>query len=326
MSTDWFDGRIARRSGSSSLARIPARPRRRQGARAGDADRARRPARVPGLDGRRDRRPRDPDQRPAPGGARTRHCHRCARPRQAQDLVAGYRGRHRRPCSCGSFHHAVSPGGCCSSRSRSPGSRGSTTHAPRPRSSRGRAPVRRRAGATTAPAATLARERHGSTARRSGATTRDGEPRDVLLRPLRPSHRRGRGGAPRRARGRRRAPLRVGHGAATAVVFAFAAPGSTIALAEGAYFGTSVLLRELERWGIDSSSTTRRGRPPAADIVWVESPANPTLTTPDWEALRAHRRARRLRRDRVDPALPARTRPGRRDRHPLGDEVPHRQA
>src|SRR5262249_49860253 len=28
--------------------------------------------------------------------------------------------------------------------------------------------------------------------------------------------------------------------------------------------------------------------PPAADIVWVEAPANPVLTLPDWGALRAH--------------------------------------
>ncbi len=41
-----------------------------------------------------------------------------------------------------------------------------------------------------------------------------------------------------------------GTGAATAVVLAFARPGFTIALAEGAYFGTGVLLRELEHWGI----------------------------------------------------------------------------
>ena len=30
------------------------------------------------------------------------------------------------------------------------------------------------------------------------------------------------------------------------------------------------------------------GTPPAADIVWVEAPANPLLTVPDWEALRTH--------------------------------------
>jgi cystathionine gamma-synthase len=80
-----------------------------------------------------------------------------------------------------------------------------------------------------------------------------------------------------------------GTAAATATVFAFAAPGMTIALAEGAYFGTSVLFRELERWGIRLVEFDQTGPPPAdADIVWVESPANPVLTLPDWDALRAH--------------------------------------
>jgi len=79
-----------------------------------------------------------------------------------------------------------------------------------------------------------------------------------------------------------------GTGAATCVLLAFAAPGTTVALAEGAYFGTSVLLRELDRWGVRLVEFDQTGTPPAADLVWVESPANPTLTTPDWEALRAH--------------------------------------
>jgi len=79
-----------------------------------------------------------------------------------------------------------------------------------------------------------------------------------------------------------------GTGAATAVVLAFAAPGTTVALAAGAYFGTSVLLRELARFGVNLIEYDQTGPPPEAGIVWVESPANPTLTTPDWEALRAH--------------------------------------
>src|SRR5437762_13796323 len=41
-----------------------------------------------------------------------------------------------------------------------------------------------------------------------------------------------------------------GAGATTALVLAFLQPGDTIALAEGAYFGTGVLLRELGRWGL----------------------------------------------------------------------------
>ncbi|HEX4521233.1 MAG TPA: PLP-dependent transferase [Gaiellaceae bacterium] len=80
-----------------------------------------------------------------------------------------------------------------------------------------------------------------------------------------------------------------GMAAEAAVVLAFARPGMTIALAEGAYFGTSVLFRTLEPWGLQFVEFDQTGAPPAdAEIVWVESPANPTLTTPDWDALRAH--------------------------------------
>ncbi len=79
-----------------------------------------------------------------------------------------------------------------------------------------------------------------------------------------------------------------GMGAETAVLLAFATPGTTIALAEGAYWGTSVLFRELENWGLRFVEFDQTGAPPDADIVWVEAPANPVLTVPDWEALRAH--------------------------------------
>ena len=80
-----------------------------------------------------------------------------------------------------------------------------------------------------------------------------------------------------------------GMGAATAVVLAFAQPGTTIALAEGAYFGTAVLFRDLARWGIHLVEFDQTGPPPDADIVWVEAPANPVLTLPDWESVRSHR-------------------------------------
>ena len=79
-----------------------------------------------------------------------------------------------------------------------------------------------------------------------------------------------------------------GTGAATAVVLALARPGATIALAEGAYFGTGVLFALLEPWGLRFVEYDQTGPPPAADLVWVEAPANPVLTMPDWEALRAH--------------------------------------
>ena len=79
-----------------------------------------------------------------------------------------------------------------------------------------------------------------------------------------------------------------GMGAETAVLLAFAKPGTTVALAEGAYYGTSTLIRDLAGWGLELVEYDQTGTPPAADIVWVESPANPVLTQPDWEAVRAH--------------------------------------
>jgi cystathionine gamma-synthase len=79
-----------------------------------------------------------------------------------------------------------------------------------------------------------------------------------------------------------------GMAAVTATVLAFARPGTTIALAEGAYFGTSVLFASLEPWGLRFVEYDQTGPPPEADIVWVESPANPVLTVPDWDAVRAH--------------------------------------
>ena len=79
-----------------------------------------------------------------------------------------------------------------------------------------------------------------------------------------------------------------GMGAETTVLLAFARPGATVALADGAYYGTSVLMRDLARWGLELVEYDQTGTPPAADIVWVEAPANPVLTLPDWDALRAH--------------------------------------
>src|SRR5712691_4809219 len=73
-----------------------------------------------------------------------------------------------------------------------------------------------------------------------------------------------------------------GMAAETAVLLAFGESGATIALAAGAYYGTSVLLRELGRWGLRFVEFDQTGEPPEADIVWVEAPANPVLTMPDW--------------------------------------------
>jgi cystathionine gamma-synthase len=77
-----------------------------------------------------------------------------------------------------------------------------------------------------------------------------------------------------------------GMGAATTILLALAQPGTKVALAAGAYWGTSVLLRDLERWGIGFVEFDQTLPPPPADVVWVEAPANPLLTMPDWQALR----------------------------------------
>jgi cystathionine gamma-synthase len=80
-----------------------------------------------------------------------------------------------------------------------------------------------------------------------------------------------------------------GMGAATALVLALLEPGSTIALAQDAYYGTGVLFGELERWGLRHVLFDQTGPPPpGADLVWIEAPSNPLLTMPDFEAAAAH--------------------------------------
>lgn len=80
-----------------------------------------------------------------------------------------------------------------------------------------------------------------------------------------------------------------GSGAITALVLALLEPGKTIALAEGAYYGTGVLFRMLERWGLRFVEFDQTGSPPEdADLVWLEAPSNPLLTMPDFEAAAAH--------------------------------------
>jgi cystathionine gamma-synthase len=81
-----------------------------------------------------------------------------------------------------------------------------------------------------------------------------------------------------------------GSGAATALLLTLLEPGKTIALAEGAYYGTSILVRMLERWGIRLVEFDQTDAPPdEADLVWLEAPSNPLLTMPDFEAAAAHR-------------------------------------
>jgi cystathionine gamma-synthase len=80
-----------------------------------------------------------------------------------------------------------------------------------------------------------------------------------------------------------------GSAAVTALVLAELEPGQTIALAEGAYYGTGTLFRLLERWGLRFAEFDQTGPPPVgADLVWLEAPSNPFLTMPDLEAAAAH--------------------------------------
>jgi cystathionine gamma-synthase len=80
-----------------------------------------------------------------------------------------------------------------------------------------------------------------------------------------------------------------GSAAVTAVTLALLEPGKTVALAQDAYYGTGVLLKELARWGLRVVEFDQTGPPPGtADLVWVEAPSNPLLTMPDLEAAAAH--------------------------------------
>jgi cystathionine gamma-synthase len=80
-----------------------------------------------------------------------------------------------------------------------------------------------------------------------------------------------------------------GTAATTSLLLAFLSPGQTVALAEGSYYGTSVLLDELSRWGLRHVEFDQTAPPPdGADLVWVEAPSNPFLTMPDFEAAAAH--------------------------------------
>src|SRR5262245_61653365 len=80
-----------------------------------------------------------------------------------------------------------------------------------------------------------------------------------------------------------------GAGATTALALSLLAPGKTIALAEGAYFGTGVTFRELGHWGLRQVEFDQTRPPPdGVDLVWLEAPSNPFLTMPDLEAAARH--------------------------------------
>jgi cystathionine gamma-synthase len=80
-----------------------------------------------------------------------------------------------------------------------------------------------------------------------------------------------------------------GTAACTSIVLALLSPGQTVALAEGAYYGTGVMLDELGRWALQTVPFDQTGRPPdGVDLVWLEAPSNPFLTLPDFESASAH--------------------------------------
>jgi cystathionine gamma-synthase len=80
-----------------------------------------------------------------------------------------------------------------------------------------------------------------------------------------------------------------GAGATTSLVLALLSPGDTIALAEGAYFGTGIAFAQLERWGLRHLEFDQTGAPPeGVRLVWLEAPSNPFLTMPDLDAAAAH--------------------------------------
>jgi cystathionine gamma-synthase len=80
-----------------------------------------------------------------------------------------------------------------------------------------------------------------------------------------------------------------GAGATTAVALALLAPGATMAVAEGGYYGTVGLLQgELSRWGLGVVTFDQTASPPPADLVWLEPCANPLMSFPDLETSIAH--------------------------------------
>ena len=80
-----------------------------------------------------------------------------------------------------------------------------------------------------------------------------------------------------------------GSGATTALLLTLLEPRKSVALANDAYYGTGVLMRMLERWGLQVIEFDQTGSPPeGVDLVWIEAPSNPLLSMPDFEAASAH--------------------------------------
>ncbi|HZO63040.1 MAG TPA: PLP-dependent transferase [Gaiellaceae bacterium] len=81
-----------------------------------------------------------------------------------------------------------------------------------------------------------------------------------------------------------------GSAATTSLLLALLEPGRKVALAEGGYFGTGVIMREeLGRWGLECVEFDQTGPPPdGVDLIWLEAPSNPFLTMPDLAAAATH--------------------------------------
>src|SRR3954452_14951321 len=80
-----------------------------------------------------------------------------------------------------------------------------------------------------------------------------------------------------------------GAGATTALVLSLLEPGSTVALAEGCYYGTGLTFDTLAPWGVRVVEFDQTGPPPDdVQLVWRRGPDNPHLTLPRPEAAAAH--------------------------------------
>ena len=102
-----------------------------------------------------------------------------------------------------------------------------------------------------------------------------------------------------------------GAGATTALALALLRPGDTVALAAGAYYGTTGTFEELAPWGLRVVEFDQTGPPPeGVQLVWLETPANPFLTFPDLDPAieRAHAQGARVAVD-ATVATPALLRP-----------------
>jgi cystathionine gamma-synthase len=81
----------------------------------------------------------------------------------------------------------------------------------------------------------------------------------------------------------------AGMGAVTCVLLTMLRPGSTIALAEGSYYGHKQLLDHIHPWGVQVVEYDQAGAPPeGVDLILLEAPSNPMLTMPDFAAAAAH--------------------------------------